>query len=140
MAPPPFKKARKSRKAFTSKEKLDIVNESLTKNIGQDDLCAKHGIGQTKTLREWIKEKARLEKEVAEGRGTLARRMKDPLEQIKNAIYKKWEINNAMPKSAQLRFTQDVMMASALEMKEALLKQHKDSGDKFLSKKELMRS
>jgi hypothetical protein len=50
---------------------------------------------------------------------------------IKDAIYKKWEINNAMPRSAQLCFTQDVMKTTALEMKEVLLERHKASATSF---------
>jgi hypothetical protein len=81
--------------------------------------------------------KQQLEVEVSKGRGSLKKKIHDPLLAIKDAIYKKWEINNAMPRSTQLGFTQDVMKTTALEMKQVLLERHKESGNKILAPKEL---
>jgi hypothetical protein len=51
----------------------------------------------------------------------VARRIKDPLEKIKNAVYKKWEINSALPKMYQMQFTRGVTQATALATKDALI-------------------
>ena len=117
---------------YTAAERCHILDElcgvgsAAAASPPQKVIAAKYGIG-VRTLQRWMKQRPTLLQQVQkQGKGHSKRHFAQygPLERIKQAIHKFFELNSQQPVPLQVPVTGSVIATKAREAKDALLALH----------------